>query len=147
VSTAEQRLRRLLGPNSDQLQQLVDQVLAEAVVGPEPRTADAADHPCQLYAHGTGPRPVRTQGHHRLPQYLQLRLWGEVRDHDLLWLCGSCHDTVHALVSHWIDGWRRPDPWPGQRAQREARRTVLLYQGEQVELQRGRRRTDRVVAS
>jgi hypothetical protein len=142
VTTAEQRLRQLLGPHSHQLQQLVDEALASAAGLPAPRTADAARHPCQLYAHSTGPRPVRTQGHHRLPQYLQLRLWGEVRDQDLLWLCGSCHDTVHALVSHWIDGWRRPDPWPGQRAQREARHAVLLYRGAQVELRQGRRRAD-----
>lgn len=36
----------------------------------ELRTAQAAERPCELYAHSSAPKPTRTQGHHPKPVYL-----------------------------------------------------------------------------
>lgn len=99
-------------------------------------TATAASHPCQLYRHSAPPHPTRTQWHHRLPEYLQARLWGRTLLQDppsvpdstcMLWLCGLCHDSVHDWISHVLDGWRPPDPEPGTAARREAQHTLALY--------------------
>lgn len=49
-----------------------------------PRTAQAAERPCQLYAHTASPVPTRTQGHHRHPVYLQNRIYGRLRDPELV---------------------------------------------------------------
>ncbi len=59
-----------------------------------PREARAADRPCELVRYHQ-PRPSRTQGHHRHPVYLQNRVWGRIRDNELLWVCGTCHDNIH----------------------------------------------------
>jgi hypothetical protein len=90
----------------------------------EIRTARAAEKPCQLYAHTTSPIPSRTQGHHRHPVYLQNRLYGSIRDPEMLWLCGLCHDSVHDMISWLLGEGRQPNPMPGYNAIREARRTV-----------------------
>lgn len=85
----------------------------------EPRTARAADRPCALYkAHS--PRPSRTQGHHRKPVYLQNRAYGKIQDPTLLWLCGSCHDSVHDWLSWLLREAREPSPHPGRNAKAEA---------------------------
>lgn len=55
--------------------------------------------------HGSA-RPAFTQGHHRWPVYLQNRLWGEVRDQSLIWLCGTCHDNLHGWL-YYIMGERK----------------------------------------
>lgn len=55
-------------------------------------------HPCELYLDHGSARPAFTQSHHRFPQYLQMRLWGEVRLEDRLWLCGTCHDNLHGWL-------------------------------------------------
>lgn len=73
--------------------------MTEILQLPVPSTASAADKPCVMYRDHGSSFPVRTQGHHRYPQYLQKRLWGEVRDNTLIWLCGTCHDSIHA----WLD--------------------------------------------
>lgn len=90
-------------------------------------TATAASHPCQLYAHHAAPRPTRTQGHHRFPEYLQRRVWGETRDGRLLWLCGLCHDSVHDWISWTLGDARKPDPEPGTAVRREAQHAVALF--------------------
>lgn len=94
----------------------------------EPRTLPAARQPCQLYRHHS-PTPLRTQGHHRFPEYLQRRVWGETRDQRLLWLCGTCHDSVHEALGWLLGDSRRPDPWPGDASNvlREARHALACY--------------------
>jgi hypothetical protein len=94
-----------------------------------PRTATAASRPCELVGYHA-PAVVRTQGHHRRPQYLQVRLWGEVRDETLLWLCGSCHDAVHEWIGFLLGESRRPAPEPGRLAKAEAQRTVDWYRAQ-----------------
>lgn len=92
-----------------------------------PRTARAGDQPCQLYAHTAAPVPSRTQGHHRHPVYLQNRVYGQIRDPELLWVCGTDHDNLHELISWLLGEGREPKPMPGRKALAEARRTVTWY--------------------
>lgn len=92
------------------------------------RTAAAATRSCQLYAHTRSPVPARTQGHHRHPVYLQNRVYGRIRDTELLWLCGLCHDNVHEAIGWLLGESRRPDPMPGRKALDEAERAVAWYQ-------------------
>lgn len=92
-----------------------------------PLTASAASRPCQLYAHSVAPVPSRTQGHHRYPVYLQERLWGEVRETELLWLCGTCHDNVHEALGWLLRESRIPDPMPGYKTLAEAKRAANWY--------------------
>jgi hypothetical protein len=90
----------------------------------QPLTAQAEQRPCELYAHTAAPRPSRTQGHHRHPVYLQNRVYGSIRDPQLLWLCGLCHDSVHDVVSWLLGEARKPEPMPGRNTVTEAKRTV-----------------------
>ena len=94
---------------------------------PAPLTAPAAERPCQLYAHTSAPFPIITQGHHRFPEYLQRRAWGQVRDQDLLWVCGLCHDALHAVIRHMLGEGRHPGPQVGRKMRDEAQRTVDMF--------------------
>jgi hypothetical protein len=96
-------------------------------VGPAARTAQAATRPCELYAHSDAPRPSRTQGHHRHPVYLQNRVYGGIRDPELLYVCGLCHDSVHDVIGWLLGESRKPEPMPGRKAVAEAQRTVAWY--------------------
>lgn len=89
--------------------------------------AQAAEKPCALYAHSSSPVPTRTQGHHRHPVYLQNRVYGEIRDTELLFLCGLCHDSVHDWIGWLLGESRRPDPEPGWKAKAEAQRALDWY--------------------
>ncbi len=92
----------------------------------EPRTASAAERPCELYVYHA-PTVVVTEGHHRRPVYLQNRVYGQIRDPELLWLCSNCHESVHAWL-YWLMGERRePNPHPPPRAKTEAQRTLHWY--------------------
>lgn len=91
------------------------------------RIARAADKPCELYAHNGYPRPSRTQGHHRHPVYLQNRVYGQIRDPELMWLCGLCHDNVHEYLSWRLREAREPYPMPGGKVRIEALRTLAWY--------------------
>lgn len=62
---------------------------------------------CELYLDHGSARPVFVQGHHLKPEYLQKRLWGEVRHNELIWLCGSCHDTVHGWIYMTMGDWKQ----------------------------------------
>lgn len=100
----------------------------------EPRTAPASLHPCEFYSvsgHGSA-RPSRTQGHHRRPVYLQMRLWGEVRIHDLKWACGTDHDSTHAWIDWLLGEARKPDPEPPPRCKAEAQAVVDWYRAERA---------------
>ena len=90
------------------------------------RTARADDRPCELVGYHA-PRPSRTQGHHRNPVFLQNEVWGGIRNNDLLWLCGTCHDNVHEWLSFLLGRARKPVPEPGYKAKREAERTLAWY--------------------
>jgi hypothetical protein len=92
----------------------------------EPRTAPAAEHPCQLHRYHR-PRPLRTQYHHSKPEYLQRRLWGEVRHGPDTWLCGTDHDSLHTVIDWLLGEGREPTVNPGRRVLAEATRTVDWY--------------------
>lgn len=96
----------------------------------EVRTAPASLFPCIWYSvsgHGSSV-PVRTQGHHIFPQYLQKELWGEVRREELAWSCGTCHDSIHSWIDHLLRGWR--SEVPPYRLRREAERVAAWYYRE-----------------
>jgi hypothetical protein len=86
-----------------------------------PRTAHASQRPCELYAHSGSPRPTRTQGHHRHPVYLQNRVYGQIRDPELLWVCGLCHDSIHAYLDWLLGDASKPDPMPAGGSSRRQR--------------------------
>lgn len=90
------------------------------------RTAQAEEKPCELYAYHS-PRPSRTQGHHRHAVYLQNEVYGRIKDPELLWVCGTCHDSIHDWLSWLLGRARRPSPEPGYKAKREAQRTFDWY--------------------
>lgn len=97
-----------------------------------PDTATAASRPCQLYSYHQ-PRPSRTQGHHRRPVYLQVRIHGEAKDQELLWVCGSCHDSIHEWLSWLLKEARQPNPEPGYKAKAEAEKAFTWYQAAKAE--------------
>lgn len=100
----------------------------------ELRTAQAAERPCELYAHSSAPKPTRTQGHHPKPVYLQMRLYGKVIHHELRYYCGLCHDSTHDWLSWLLGEARKPDPEPGAKTKAEALRTYLWYRAEEARL-------------
>lgn len=85
----------------------------------EPKTAKASEQPCSLYAYHR-PRPSRTQGHHRHPVYLQNKVYGKIRDPELIYVCGTCHDNIHEWLSFLLGDARKPSPEPGRLAKKEA---------------------------
>lgn len=93
---------------------------------PPPRTATAADRPCELYRHHE-PVVVQTAGHHIHPVYLQDRVYGRIQDPLLKWLCPNCHTAVHEVIGWLLGESRRPNPMPGRNVLAEARRTVQWY--------------------
>jgi hypothetical protein len=100
----------------------------------EIRTLPATTRPCQIY-HYHRPRPLRTQGHHRHPVYLQNRVYGRILDADLLWVCGTCHDNLHEIISWLLGEGRMPDPLPSTHSKTwiEAKRTVDWYHTARAE--------------
>lgn len=98
-----------------------------------PVTATATEHPCELYAYHA-PRPSRTQWHHTKPVYLQNRLYGKIEFGPELWVCGSCHDSIHEWLSFLLGEARRPDPEPGRLAKASAQATFDWYQAEKARL-------------
>lgn len=94
------------------------------------RTASAITHPCEMYRDHGSARPVVTQGHHAKPVYLQNRLYGKIVDGTLIWLCGTCHDNVHAWL-YWILRERRFQPLgTPARAVAAAEKAMDWYVGE-----------------
>lgn len=97
---------------------------------PARRNAPAADHPCQLYTHFGQPVVIRTQHHHRYPEYLQRRVFGRTEldgPDDMLWVCGLCHDSLHEVIDWLLGEGREPNPHPGRKTLTEAQRTVSWY--------------------
>lgn len=98
-----------------------------------PRTATAAQHPCELHRYHA-PAPTRTQFHHTKPVYLQNRLYGEIVYGPELWVCGSCHDSIHEWLGFLLGETRRPDPEPGRYAKEQAQATFDWYMAENERL-------------
>lgn len=98
-----------------------------------PRTATAADQPCMVYKYHA-PHPVRTQFHHTKPVYLQNRLYGEIRYGPELWVCGTCHDSIHEWLGWLLGESRRPNPEPGWTIKRIAQATFDWYKSEKERL-------------
>lgn len=59
--------------------------------------------------------------------YLQNREYGEIRDPQLIWLCGLCHDSRHDWIGFLLGETREPSPHPGIKHKAEAQRTVDWY--------------------
>lgn len=90
------------------------------------RTASATLRPCEMYVDHGSSVPVITQGHHVYPVFLQNRKYGQIQDGTLQFLCGTCHDSVHAWL-YWLLGERaQPAPTP-PRARLLAQRAYDWY--------------------
>ncbi len=91
------------------------------------RQADAEKRPCELHTYHS-PVVVRTQGHHVFPVYLQMRLWQELRLQELLWICGTGHDSLHAWLPWALTETRnRPLVRSGARTMDQVERVVEWY--------------------
>lgn len=92
-----------------------------------PLTAPAAEKPCTLYKDHGSATPSITEGHHRHPVYMQNEVYGRIKDPELLYVCSTCHDNIHAWI-YWLTGKRKqPNPLPPARARAEAQRTYEWY--------------------
>lgn len=100
----------------------------------ELRTATAASHPCELYAHTAPPVVIRTQYHHSKPVFLQNELYGRIVYPADTWLCGLCHDSVHETLDWMLGKGRQPNPLPGRKTYAEAERTYDWYVAEKERL-------------
>lgn len=89
---------------------------------PEPQTAQADEHPCELYKTHS-PVVCRTQGHHIYPVYLQNRVYGKITIPTLMWLCGGCHDSTHTWLDWLLGEARKPSVLPSLRARKLAQST------------------------
>lgn len=94
-----------------------------------PRTATAGEHPCEVYMYHA-PVPVRTQFHHTKPVYLQNRLYGQIMYGPELWVCGTCHDSIHEWIGWLLGESRKPSPEPGWKIKHIAQETVDWYLDE-----------------
>lgn len=94
------------------------------------RHASADKKPCVMHKYHF-PKPIRTNGHHRYPMYLQDELWGEVRLKDIIYLCGTCHDSIHAWAD-WLLGRAYQPPAPGRKIKTEAQMIVDWYKSNKV---------------
>ena len=91
--------------------------------------ASAAVRPCEMYRDHGSATPSVTQGHHVYPVYLQNRKFGEIRIATMVWLCGTCHDNVHAWL-YWLMGERsKPNPQPPARAKAQAQIALDWFTG------------------
>jgi hypothetical protein len=94
-----------------------------------PREAQATDKPCELHVVHR-PVVVRTQGHHVFPIYLQKRLYdGAVRHGDLLWLCGTGHDSLHAWLGYALGEAYKPAQRVGTETMERVAQVVEWYRG------------------
>ncbi len=100
------------------------------------RMLDAVTDPCQLRKMHV-PEPIRTQSHHRFPEYLQRRLWGEVRLQERLALCGTDHDSLHTWIAVLLGEQAWPQKDPGFLVRAEATRVVAWYRAERERLPLG----------
>lgn len=105
-----------------------DAFLNHLAVEDAPLLAFFDAHPCELLDYHA-PKPVMTEFHHTRPVFLQNRLWGQIRLGPDLWVCGNCHDAVHAWL-YYLLGERRQPTYIGRAAKAEAERTFDWYTSE-----------------
>ena len=94
------------------------------------RKAFADERSCQLVTYHA-PKPVMLEYHHQKPVELQNRLYGRILYGPSLWVCGNCHDAVHAWL-YWLLGEHREPTDVGRAAKAEAQRTFDWYLSEAV---------------
>lgn len=92
--------------------------------------AQAALHPCEMYVDHGSARPCLTQGHHLKPVFLQNRVYGRLVDGTLMWLCGTCHDNLHAWLYFLLGERREPTPHPPARAKAAAQKVFDWFEAE-----------------
>jgi hypothetical protein len=116
---------RVLSP---QQSEAFERLLASVADAPAPRKAFHAEHPCELNAYHA-PTPVMVEYHHQKPVFLQNRLYGKILYGPELWVCGNCHDAIHAWL-YWLLGEHKQPPYIGTHAKAEAQRTFDWYISE-----------------
>lgn len=89
------------------------------------RGAFAPDQVCQLVEYHA-PKPTMVEYHHQKPVFLQNELYGEIKYGPSLWVCGNCHDSIHAYL-YFLLGEHREPPQIGRAAKAEALRTHGWY--------------------
>lgn len=99
---------------------------------PAARKAFADEQTCELVTYHA-PRPVMTEYHHQKPVFLQDRLYGRILYGPSLWVCGNCHDAIHAWL-YWLLGEHRKPVGVGYAAKAEAERTFAWYTSERERL-------------
>lgn len=70
-------------------------------------TIAATERPCRIHKTHK-PTPVSSELHHRFPKYLQIAVWGEVRERDIVPLCGTGHSDVHFAIDALLRGKKLP---------------------------------------
>lgn len=92
-----------------------------------PLEAQATERPCELHR-SHSPVVVRTQGHHIFPVYLQKKVYnGRILHQDLLWLCGTGHDSLHAWLGYALGESYRPEQRVGWETTHQVERVVEWY--------------------
>lgn len=71
------------------------------------RAVPARQRPCTIHRTHK-PTPVASELHHRFPKYLQVQVWGEVRENDTEALCGTGHSDVHFALDALLAGRKMP---------------------------------------
>lgn len=72
--------------------------------------------PCRCVARHN-PLPVEVELHHLIPQWMQQRVWGRVRDQTLIPVCPTTHMNIHALINATLHGVPPPHASAYTRAQ------------------------------
>lgn len=98
--------------------------------------APAAERPCEMYRDHGSAVPCMTQGHHWYPVFLQNRVYGQIQDSTLAWLCGTCHDNIHAWLYFLLGERREPAPHPPPRAKAWAQQVFDWYIAEMAKKER-----------
>lgn len=93
-----------------------------------PLTAFANVQPCQLVSYHA-PKPVMTEYHHTKPVFLQNRVYGKIVYGADLYVCSSCHDSIHAWL-YWLLGEHRQPEGVGRAAKTSAEATFKWYTEE-----------------
>jgi hypothetical protein len=101
---------------------------------PAQRTAFAPEQVCELVSYHA-PAPVMVEYHHQKPVALQNELYGEIVYGPSLWVCGNCHDAIHAWL-YWLLGEHRQPPRIGRAAKAEAEAAYAWYVDEKSRLNR-----------
>jgi hypothetical protein len=99
---------------------------------PAARKAFRDEEDCRLAAYHQ-PEPVMVEYHHQKPVFLQDALYGKIVYGPSLWVCGNCHDAIHAWL-YWLLGEHREPPKVGRLAKAEAQRTFEWFLAEKARL-------------